>query len=197
MSVVGTGHNSGPVNSDRLKSFIERVERVEEDQAKLADGKRDIYSEAKAVGYDIKTMRKVVQLRKMDAADRAEQEALLETYWHALSTVDRIEARLTAGERPTAVAASEGVSRATAYRASQKVTSQNDSSEMRQPAHAPETGEVFAKNANSSGGVDGHAATGMRAADPGDASSPRAAQAGIEPGPQDANPMPAFLRRST
>ena len=52
-------------------------------QVKVSDI-RDVYSEAKGVGYDIKTMRKIVSLRKLDAADRAEQETLLDTYKHAL-----------------------------------------------------------------------------------------------------------------
>lgn len=116
----GKGHNAGPVVADRLKSFVERIERMIEEREAINADIKDIYTEAKGVGYDVKTMRKVVSLRAMDAADRAEQEALLDTYMHALGMVDRIDARLAAGERPAAVAAAEGVSRATAYRASQK-----------------------------------------------------------------------------
>src|SRR5579862_7229740 len=76
------GHNS--VASDQLRSIVERVERLEEEQKSLAEDKRDVYAEAKANGFDTKTIRKVVKLRKMDAEKRAEEEALLETYMHAL-----------------------------------------------------------------------------------------------------------------
>ena len=78
---------AGPVSADRLKSFIERVEKLEEERAAIGSDIRDVYSEAKGVGYDVKTMRKVVSLRKLDAADRAEQEALLDTYKHALGVI--------------------------------------------------------------------------------------------------------------
>jgi len=78
---------AGPISAERLKSFIERVEKLEEERHAIGSDIRDVYSEAKGVGYDVKTMRKVVSLRKMDAADRAEQEALLDTYRHALGMV--------------------------------------------------------------------------------------------------------------
>lgn len=74
-----TGSNVG-----RLKGFVERVEKLEEERAAIGSDIRDIYSEAKGSGYDVATLRKVVQLRKMDAADRAEQETLLDVYKHAL-----------------------------------------------------------------------------------------------------------------
>ncbi|HZQ01383.1 MAG TPA: DUF2312 domain-containing protein [Reyranella sp.] len=72
------------MNVGRLKGFIERVEKLEEERAAVGADIRDVYSEAKGVGYDVKTIRKLVQLRKLDAADRAEQESLLDTYKHAL-----------------------------------------------------------------------------------------------------------------
>ena len=72
------------ISADRLKSFVERIEKLEEERQALSSDIRDVYSEAKGVGYDVKTMRKVVSLRKMDAADRAEQETLLDVYKHAL-----------------------------------------------------------------------------------------------------------------
>lgn len=86
----GVGHNSrkvkagGPISAERLKSFVERIQKLEEEAKDIADAKRDIYSEAKGVGYDTKTIRKVVALLKMDAADRDEQETLLDVYKHAL-----------------------------------------------------------------------------------------------------------------
>ena len=68
----------------RLRSFIERVERLEEDKKAIADDIKEVYAEAKAQGFDVKTMRKIVSLRKKDPDDRAEEDALLETYMSAL-----------------------------------------------------------------------------------------------------------------
>lgn len=75
---------TGGSADDRLRLLIERIERLEGEKAGLADDIRDVYAEAKAVGYDAKIMRKVIQLRKMKPDDRAEMEALIETYKAAL-----------------------------------------------------------------------------------------------------------------
>ncbi|MBS1240356.1 MAG: hypothetical protein H6R45_1062 [Proteobacteria bacterium] len=69
---------------DRLRLLIERVERLEEEKKGIADDIRDVYAEAKAVGYDSKIMRQIVRLRKMNPNDRAEMEAILDTYKAAL-----------------------------------------------------------------------------------------------------------------
>ncbi len=69
---------------DQLKAFVERVERLEEEKKTIADDIRDVYAEAKGNGFDIKTLRVVVRLRKQDVNERKEQEAILETYLHAL-----------------------------------------------------------------------------------------------------------------
>ena len=69
---------------DRLRLLIERVERLEEEKKGIADDIRDTYAEAKAVGYDAKIMRQIVRLRKMNPDDRAEMEAILDTYKAAL-----------------------------------------------------------------------------------------------------------------
>ena len=69
---------------DRLRLLIERIERLEEEKKGIADDIRDVYAEAKAVGYDTKIMRQVVRLRKMDTNDRHEMEMVLETYKAAL-----------------------------------------------------------------------------------------------------------------
>ena len=69
---------------DRLRLLIERVERLEEEKKGIADDIRDVYAEAKAVGYDVKIMRQIVRLRKMQPDDRAEMEAILDTYKAAL-----------------------------------------------------------------------------------------------------------------
>jgi uncharacterized protein (UPF0335 family) len=69
---------------DRLKAFIERVERLEEEKKTFADDIKDVYAEAKANGYDVKALRTLVKLRKRDKADIQEQKAILETYANAL-----------------------------------------------------------------------------------------------------------------
>ena len=68
----------------KLKSFIERIERLEEEKTALGADIREVYSEAKGQGFDSKVMRKVVALRKLETADRQEQEALLDLYMDAL-----------------------------------------------------------------------------------------------------------------
>ena len=78
---------AGPVSAERLKSFVERIEKLEEERGAIGSDIKDVYSEAKGVGYDVKTMRKIISLRSMDAADRAEQETLLDVYKHALGMV--------------------------------------------------------------------------------------------------------------
>lgn len=69
---------------DQLRSLIERVERLEEEKAALTADIREVYSEAKGLGFDTKIMRQVVRLRKLDRADRQEQEAILDLYMSAL-----------------------------------------------------------------------------------------------------------------
>src|SRR6201999_1048906 len=69
---------------DQLKSFIERIERLEEEKAALAADIREVYSEAKGTGFDVKIMRQVIRLRKMETADRQEQDAILDLYLSAL-----------------------------------------------------------------------------------------------------------------
>lgn len=75
------GHNS---SDDRLRLLIERVERLEEEKKELAADIRDVFGEAKAVGYDPKIMRIILRLRKMEPDDRAEMEAIVDTYKMAL-----------------------------------------------------------------------------------------------------------------
>lgn len=74
----------GGIAADRLKSLIERIERLEEEKKDIASDIRDIFAEAKSAGFDVKIMRVVLKLRKMNAADRDEQEMLTETYRKAL-----------------------------------------------------------------------------------------------------------------
>jgi len=73
---------------DQLKAFIERVERLEEEKKAIADDIRDVYAEAKGSGFDVKALRTIVRMRKQDADERKEQEAILETYMHALGMLN-------------------------------------------------------------------------------------------------------------
>lgn len=72
------------VAADQLRTFIERVERLAEEKKGIADDIKDVFAEAKANGYDTKTMRKVIAMRKMEAHARVEQRAMEETYMAAL-----------------------------------------------------------------------------------------------------------------
>ena len=69
---------------DQLRAFIERIERMEEEKKSITDDIKEIYAEAKGMGYDTKVLRQVVRIRKQDQNERAEQEAILDTYLHAL-----------------------------------------------------------------------------------------------------------------
>ncbi len=75
------------VSDQQLRLFIERIERLEEEKKGIADDIRDVYSEAKANGYDAKIMRQIVRLRKMPVNDRKEMEAILDVYKSALGIV--------------------------------------------------------------------------------------------------------------
>ncbi len=74
----------GGIAAQRLRAFIERIERLEEEKAALAADIREVYAEAKGDGFDAKTMRQVVRLRKLESAERQEQQALLDLYKAAL-----------------------------------------------------------------------------------------------------------------
>ncbi|MEA3004026.1 MAG: hypothetical protein QOH81_2814 [Sphingomonadales bacterium] len=74
----------GSIAADELRLLIERIERLEEEKKAIADDVKDVYGEAKARGYDTKTMRAIVRLRRMETNDRQEADALLETYKAAL-----------------------------------------------------------------------------------------------------------------
>ncbi|MCC7274780.1 MAG: DUF2312 domain-containing protein [Alphaproteobacteria bacterium] len=75
---------TGGVTAEQLRSFIERIERLEEEKAALAGDIKEVYAEAKGEGYDTKIMRTLVRIRKMNEADVQEQEELLEVYKRAL-----------------------------------------------------------------------------------------------------------------
>ncbi len=74
----------GGIAGDRLRQYIERIERLEEEKAGIADDIKDVYAEAKSAGFEAKIMRQIVKLRKMDSQKRNEQEELLELYKAAI-----------------------------------------------------------------------------------------------------------------
>ena len=75
---------AGAIAVDQLRAFVERIERLEEEKAALAADIREVYGEAKGTGFDAKALRRLIALRKMDQADREEQDALLEIYRQAV-----------------------------------------------------------------------------------------------------------------
>jgi len=88
-----------------LRSIVERIERLEEEKATIADDIKEVYAEAKANGFDVKILRKVVRLRKIDAAEREEEEALIDLYLHALGMAIDPNATASAPESPSGAAA--------------------------------------------------------------------------------------------
>jgi uncharacterized protein (UPF0335 family) len=78
----------GGVAADQLRSYIERIERLDSEKAGIAADIKDVFSEAKGNGFDVKTMRAIIRLRKLEEIDRQEQETLLELYKRALSMTD-------------------------------------------------------------------------------------------------------------
>ena len=76
------------VTRDQLKSFIERIERLEEEKKTISDDIKDVYGEAKATGFDTKILKKVIAIRKQDRDERMEQEAILNTYLIALGMAE-------------------------------------------------------------------------------------------------------------
>ena len=79
--MIEAGHNAA---DDRLRLLIERVETLEEERTGVTDDIKDVYGEAKAVGYDVKILKQIVRLRKMEADDRREMETILDLYKAAL-----------------------------------------------------------------------------------------------------------------
>ncbi|MFM9889863.1 MAG: DUF2312 domain-containing protein [Rickettsiales bacterium] len=82
---------TGGVEASKLKSYIERIERLEEDKKGISDDVRDVFAEAKANGFDTKTMRQIVKLRKMKANERTEAEYMLDLYKRALGLDGELE----------------------------------------------------------------------------------------------------------
>ena len=76
--------DTGGIARDQLKAFVERIERLEEEKKSISDDIKDVYAEAKGTGFDTAALRRVIALRKLDKDERMEQEAILDTYLHAL-----------------------------------------------------------------------------------------------------------------
>ena len=76
--------NTGGIAADRLRSLVERIERLEEERKALANDIKDIYSEAKSAGFDVKVLRQLIRIRKQELAEVEEQETLLDLYRRAL-----------------------------------------------------------------------------------------------------------------
>lgn len=76
------------VAKEHLTAFIERIEKLEEEKKAISDDIKDVFAEAKGNGYDVKALRAVLRIRKQDKDERMEQEAILETYLHALGMLE-------------------------------------------------------------------------------------------------------------
>jgi uncharacterized protein (UPF0335 family) len=76
------------VAKEHLTAFIERIEKLEEEKKAISDDIKDVFAEAKGNGYDVKALRAVIRIRKQDKDERMEQEAILETYLHALGMLE-------------------------------------------------------------------------------------------------------------
>lgn len=81
----------GGVAVDQLKSIIARIEKLEEEKAAIADDIRDVFAEAKGNGFDVKAIRQILKIRKMDAQEREEEETVLDTYLRALGMLPDFE----------------------------------------------------------------------------------------------------------
>ena len=88
----------GGIAGDRLRSFIERIERLEEEKRTLAADIKEVYAEAKGTGFDTKTMRQIIRLRRMDKDDLDEQETLLDIYKRALGMLSEEDPASAAAE---------------------------------------------------------------------------------------------------
>lgn len=94
MAKAHTSDGNARPNSDtagQLRSFIERIERLEEEKKTIADDIKDVFGEAKGMGFDTKAMRTILKLRKKDPDERAEEEAIVDTYLAALGMLGHDE----------------------------------------------------------------------------------------------------------
>ena len=80
------------IAGDRIRSFIERIEHIEEELKALNEGKKEVFSEAKGEGFDVKVLKEILRLRKQDKDERDEHESLLDLYMKAMETSDKPQA---------------------------------------------------------------------------------------------------------
>lgn len=92
--------SAGGVAGNQLKAFVERIERLEEDKKNIAEDIKQVYAGAKAVGFDTRILRKVIQLRKMDPHERQEQETMLEVYLSAIETGQNVKFEVEGNQSP-------------------------------------------------------------------------------------------------
>jgi len=97
MAISEVVEEAAPANlhqsaKDHLRAFVERIERLEEEKAALAEDIREVFAEAKSSGFDIKALRAIIRLRKQDDHERMEQEAMLATYMQALGMIPALSA---------------------------------------------------------------------------------------------------------
>lgn len=89
---MSVGHNSGldahGVARDQLRAFVERIERLDEEAKALNDDRKDVYGEAASMGFQTKILKKLIAIRRQDKDQRLEEEAILETYMHALGMTE-------------------------------------------------------------------------------------------------------------
>ena len=78
------------VSGDQLRTIVERIEHIEEEIRELGEAKKEVYAEAKGNGFDVKTLREIIRIRKQDKDERDEQLSLLDTYLHALEVASRV-----------------------------------------------------------------------------------------------------------
>ena len=81
------------IAGDRIRSFIERIEHIEEELKALSEGKKEVFAEAKGEGFDVKVLREILKLRKQDQDERDEQESLLDLYMAAMKNAEEPQAQ--------------------------------------------------------------------------------------------------------
>mgnify|MGYP001595233466 CR=1 FL=1 len=93
---MSKGHNSsafyGGLSAEHLKQFVERIERLNEEKSNISDDIKEVFAEAKGTGFDVKTIREILKLRKLEENERDEQEYLLDTYKRALGMLPELDA---------------------------------------------------------------------------------------------------------
>lgn len=126
-----TKTQAGPIAADRLKGFIERIERLREEKKAIGSDERDVFAEAHGVGYDKKALREVLKRRAMDVHDRDEWDALIDVYEHALGARGEAARIVSSGGTYDEAADKTGLSRASVARAvSSRKNAENETKEI-------------------------------------------------------------------